>query len=98
MVLASSAFGLLGPYFVGVSIDRYIVTKDQSGLLYMLFGLLCIYGGYFLSSWLQNYWMIGIAQDTVHQMRSELFYQFQKLPISFFDKRRHGELMSQSDK
>ena len=29
MVVASSAFGLLGPYFVGVSIDQYIVTKDQ---------------------------------------------------------------------
>ena len=60
----------------------------------MLFGLLAIYGVYFLSSWLQNYWMIGIAQDTVHQMRSELFRQFQMLPISFFDKRKHGELMS----
>lgn len=94
MVVASSAFGLLGPYFVGVSIDQYIVTKDQSGLLHMLFGLLCIYSGYFLSSWLQNYWMVGIAQDTVHQMRSELFYRLQILPISFFDKRRHGELMS----
>ena len=60
----------------------------------MLFRLLVIYGGYFLSSWLQNYWMIGIAQDTVHRMRSELFCQFQMLPISFFDKRKHGELMS----
>ena len=94
MVVASSAFGLLGPYFVGVSIDQYIVTKDQSGLLNMLFWLLLIYGGYFLSSWLQNYWMIGMAQDTVHRMRSELFCQFQMLPISFFDKRKHGELMS----
>ena len=94
MVVASSAFGLLGPYFVGVSIDQYIVTKDQSGLLNMLFWLLVIYGGYFLSSWLQNYWMIGMAQDTVHRMRSELFCQFQMLPISFFDKRKHGELMS----
>ena len=47
-----------------------------------------------MSSWLQNYWMIGIAQDTVHRMRSELFCQFQMLPISFFDKRKHGELMS----
>ena len=94
MVVASSAFGLLGPYFVGMSIDRYIVTKNQSGLLNMLFWLLLIYGGYFLSSWLQNYWMIGMAQDTVHRMRSELFCQFQMLPISFFDKRKHGELMS----
>ena len=94
MIVISSAFGLLGPYFLGVSIDQYIVTKDYGGLLNVLFGLLVIYGIYFLSSWLQNYWMIDIAQDTVHRMRSELFWQFQMMSISFFDKRKHGELMS----
>lgn len=94
MVVVTSALGLLGPYLVGVSIDQYIVTKENAGLFKMLFGLLVIYGVYFLSTWLQNYWMIGIAQDTVHRMRSELFWQLQKLPIAFFDKRKHGELMS----
>ena len=94
MVVVSSALGLLGPYLVGVSIDQYIVTKDNNGLLNVLFGLLVIYLLYFLSTWLQNYWMIGIAQDTVYRMRSELFRQFQMLPIPFFDKRKHGELMS----
>ncbi len=94
MVVASSAFGLIGPYLVGVSIDQYIVTKDNHGLLDMLLGLLVVYLLYCLSSWLQNYWMIGIAQDTVYRMRSELFRKFQLLPISFFDKRKHGELMS----
>ncbi|MDX1807804.1 MAG: ABC transporter ATP-binding protein, partial [Paenisporosarcina sp.] len=43
---------------------------------------------------LQNYWMIGIAQQTIYRMRTSLFAHFQKLPVSFFDKRQHGELMS----
>lgn len=94
MVIASSVFGLLGPYLIGMSIDQYIVAKKNDGLLNILFGLLVIYVFYFLSSWLQNYWMIGIAQGTVHRMRSELFQQLQKLPISFFDTRKYGELMS----
>jgi len=94
MVIASSMLGLLGPYLVGVAIDEYIVTKDGNGLLLLLCSLLGVYVFYSLSTWLQNYWMIGIAQHTVYRMRSDLFYQFQLLPISFFDKRKHGELMS----
>lgn len=94
LVIASSILGLLGPFLVGKSIDHFIVTKDSSGLLPALFGLLVVYVLYFLSSWLQNYWMIGISQDTVSRMRHELFLQFQQLPIPFFDKRQHGELMS----
>src|SRR5699024_2664415 len=40
------------------------------------------------------FWMIGIAQNTVYDLRKNLFYQFHRLPISYFDKRQHGELMS----
>lgn len=94
MVLVSSILGLLGPFLVGMAIDDYIVTKDSSGLINLLFGLLAVYVFYSLSMWLQNYWMIGIAQDTVYRMRNQLFTKLQQLPIPFFDRRQHGELMS----
>src|SRR5690625_3573568 len=38
--------------------------------------------------------MIGIAQNTVYTLRKQLFEQFHELPITFFDKRQQGELMS----
>lgn len=94
MVLVSSILGLLGPFLVGMAIDDYIVTKDSGGLINLLFGLLAVYVFYSLSMWLQNYWMIGIAQDTVYRMRNQLFTKLQQLPIPFFDRRQHGELMS----
>ena len=94
MVVVSSALGLLGPYLVGVAIDNYIVTKNSEGLLSLLYGLLAVYIFYSLSMWLQNYWMIGIAQDTVYKMRNQLFEKLHQLPIPFFDRRQHGELMS----
>ena len=94
MVIVSSALGLLGPYLVGVAIDNYIVTKNSEGLLSLLYGLLAVYIFYSLSMWLQNYWMIGIAQDTVYKMRNQLFEKLHQLPIPFFDRRQHGELMS----
>ncbi|KAA9031228.1 ABC transporter ATP-binding protein [Niallia endozanthoxylica] len=94
MVILSSGLGLLGPFLLGRAIDDYIVSTNMAGLIIVLFSLLIIYALHSLSLWLQNYWMIGIAQKTVWTMRMELFQHLHKLPISFFDKKKHGELMS----
>ncbi|SEQ44843.1 ATP-binding cassette, subfamily B [Virgibacillus subterraneus] len=94
MVLISSGLSLLGPFMVGMAIDDYIVTQEASGLGMLLIWLVIIYLFHSLSIFLQNYWMVGIAQNTVYSLRSNLFHQFHRLPISYFDKRQHGELMS----
>lgn len=94
MVIISSALSLLGPFLIGVAIDTYIVGENAEGLTKLLIGLIFVFIGQSVSIWLQNYWMIGIAQQTVYRMRNDLFKQFHRLPISFFDKRQHGELMS----
>ncbi|CAG9623715.1 ABC transporter ATP-binding protein [Sutcliffiella rhizosphaerae] len=94
MVVASSALGLLGPFIVGMAIDDYIVGQNASGLINILIGLVFVYIFYSLSMWLQNYWMVGIAQNTVLNMRTQLFEHLHKLPIPYFDKRQHGEMMS----
>ncbi|PPA68914.1 ABC transporter ATP-binding protein [Jeotgalibacillus proteolyticus] len=94
MVLISSAMALLGPFLVGMGIDDFIVTQDTDGLIQLLWILGIIYIIHSLSSWFQAVWMIRIAQNTVFTMRTRLFNHLQKLPIPFFDKRQHGELMS----
>lgn len=94
MVALSSAFALAGPFLTGLAIDDYIASGNENGLLWLLAGLVLVYIGYSLVSFLQNYWMADIAQKTVYELRDDLFRHFHKLPISFFDKRRHGELMS----
>ncbi|MGD6857980.1 ABC transporter ATP-binding protein [Bacillus infantis] len=94
MVILSSVLGLLGPFLLGRGIDQYIVERSNSGFAAVLAGLAVIYIVYSASLWFQNYWMIGIAQNTVFKMRTQLFRHLHKLPIPFFDKRQHGELMS----
>ncbi|WP_368654584.1 ABC transporter ATP-binding protein [Ornithinibacillus sp. 4-3] len=94
MVLISSALSLLGPFMVGMAIDDFIVQQNVNGLGTLLLLLVGVYLMHSVSVFLQNYWMIGIAQNAVYKMRDELFRQFHQLPISFFDKRKHGELMS----
>ncbi|WP_400245446.1 ABC transporter ATP-binding protein [Niallia sp. JL1B1071] len=94
MVALSCALGLLGPYVLGMSIDRFIVNRNLDGFTGMLLLLGCIYFLNSIALFLQSYWMIGISQTTVFQLRANLFHQFHELPISYFDKKQHGELMS----
>lgn len=95
LVFVSSALALLGPYLVGrVLIDQYIIPEQFSGMGVVIAWLVLIYAGHSVSLYLQNFWMVGIAQQVIYRMRTGLFSHFQKLPVSFFDKRQHGELMS----
>src|SRR5699024_1115021 len=82
MVLLSSAMSLAGPFMVGMAIDDFIVSQEASGLGMLLIWLFIIYVFHSLSVFLQNYWMVGIAQNTVYSLRQELFQQFHRLPIA----------------
>lgn len=94
LVLLSSLFTLAGPFILGKIIDLYIVPQSFEGLLTPILILIGTYFGLSLTMYLQNYWMVGIAQQTVYRLRTDLFGKLQRLPISFFDKRQHGEIMS----
>ncbi|PKG25094.1 ABC transporter ATP-binding protein [Niallia nealsonii] len=94
LVAVSCALGLLGPFLLGKAIDAYIVNQQADKFGFMLLVLGIIYLFYSVSLFLQNYWIIGISQTTVYKLRADLFEQLHKLPISFFDKRQQGELMS----
>jgi ATP-binding cassette subfamily B protein len=93
-VVAYTLLGLLGPYLMGVAIDRYVTSRDPSGLartaLFML-------GAYLSSNLLQlagNWVMAGVSQRALSGLRARLFEHIQSLPIAFFDQRPAGELMS----
>ncbi|WP_340004231.1 ABC transporter ATP-binding protein [Paenibacillus sp. FSL K6-0276] len=94
MVVFSSALALLGPYMIGRAVDDYLESTGGRSWVIFLTSLACVYIFYSLTSWLQNIWMIEIAQETVFRMRTELFSHLHRLPISFFNRRQQGEIMS----
>ncbi|WP_142827048.1 ABC transporter ATP-binding protein [Planococcus soli] len=94
LVFVSSALALLGPYLVGFIIDEYIVPQSFDGMGIVVLWLVLVYIGHSVSLYLQNFWMVGIAQQVIFRMRTRLFSHLQRLPVTFFDKRQHGELMS----
>ncbi|MFC4599855.1 ABC transporter ATP-binding protein [Cohnella hongkongensis] len=94
MVLISSGLSLLGPYMIGVAIDRYLEGEGGRPWLLFLAALAAVYALGSVAAWLQNVWMISVAQETVYRMRLDLFRHLHRLPIPFFAKRQRGELMS----
>ncbi|MCE4957212.1 ABC transporter ATP-binding protein [Macrococcoides caseolyticum] len=93
-VIISSLLGLIGPYMIGKIIDNKIIPKKFDGLTQDLCILLIIFILLSVTSYIAAIIMVTIAQDTVYKLRMQLFSHMQKLPIPFFDKRQHGELMS----
>lgn len=79
---------------IGVAIDTYISVFDFSGLFRICMILLVFYIASSLATWLQSYLMLKVGQETVATLRKEIFAKFQRLPLRYFDKTTHGELMS----
>ena len=94
MVAATAGLNLLGPFLLGRAIDRYIVPHDLRGLVHVVIVMLAVYAANSLLTWLQSYIMAYAAQRTVSDIRNDLFAKLQSLPLQFFDRRPHGEVMS----
>ena len=96
MVVISAIAALIGPFIIGKIIDHYVMQKQFDGIVTPILWLIGVYIILSTALFLQSYWMIGIAQQTIYRMRTSLFSHMLRLPISFFDKRQHGELMSRA--
>lgn len=79
---------------IGVAIDKYISVFDFEGLFRLCVTLAVFYLMSSLATWLQGYLMLKVGQETVATLRGEIFEKFQRLPLRYFDKTTHGELMS----
>ncbi|WP_147804019.1 ABC transporter ATP-binding protein [Alkalicoccus halolimnae] len=94
MITLSSLLALAGPLIVGLSIDNFLVDGNMEMIVYVLLALGVVYILHAATVFLQHFWMVSISQKTVYTIRTGLFDHMQKLPIPFFDRRQHGELMS----
>ncbi len=94
LVTLTSALSLVTPWLTRRIIDRYLPAHD----LRMLAVTLAIMGGIYLFNvggmWVQSVWMIHITQRTIRTIRRDLFNRLQTLPLRYFDRHPHGELMS----
>ena len=90
-VVLGSVLTVAGPYLIGVAVDS-IETGDMRLLYVMIFALAAAYIGDGLLTLLQGWMMAGLSQQVVKSLRGSLFEKLQKLPLSYFDARPHGEI------
>jgi ATP-binding cassette subfamily B protein len=93
-ILVNSSLNLLGPFLIGHTIDKYVVTKQYHGVLVFSGILLAIYLMVLLTSYLQTKLMGGIGQRLLFTLRNAIFNKLQQLPIAFFNQNKAGDLIS----
>ena len=99
-ILVSSLTSLVSSLFIKTLIDDYIVPLTQmdnpayASLAQTLFklGLILFFGT--ICSYTYNRLMIHISQGTMLRLRKSIFEKMQRLPVSYFDQRSHGDIMS----
>ena len=99
-VFVASLISLVSSLFTKTLIDDYIVPLTQADnpqylsleqtlfklALILLLGTVCSYA--------YNRLMIHISQGTMLHLRKTIFEKMQRLPVSYFDQRSHGDIMS----
>ena len=104
-IVVTSVTTLTSTLFTRTLIDDYIVPLTEQTLpqqggagggslgsalfklgLILLLGVVC--------SYLYNRLMINVSQGTQLKLRKQLFERMERLPISYFDQRQHGDIMS----
>lgn len=94
MVILYTLLGLLGPYLMGLAIDKFISGKDIVGLGRLALLMLLVYLFYNLFQAGANWLMARVSQQALKNLRRDLFTHLQSLSIGFFDTHSPGELMS----
>jgi ATP-binding cassette subfamily B multidrug efflux pump len=93
-VVIYTLLGLVGPFLMGVAIDRFIIPKQLAGLALISLLMLVTYALNNLFQAIAGWLMASVSQRALKAMRGDLFAHLQRLPISFFDRQPAGELMS----
>ncbi|QUH25770.1 ABC transporter ATP-binding protein [Serpentinicella alkaliphila] len=97
LVVLSTLLGLAGPYLIGLAIDSIKLGQASINFTRLRNLIFLMTATYLLSTfltWLQMYIMIDISQKTIRNIRRDIFEKLQSLPLSFFELKTHGELMS----
>ena len=94
LLFIGSGSALATSYFLKPLINDYILPGDFGGLAMALSLLTAIMLAGSLAAYVQGRLTIRVAQGAAHAIRRDLFAAMQSLPLSYFDRHNHGELMS----
>jgi len=102
--IGSTIFNIAGPKILGKATTELfhgVISKVSGGsgidfdkIAKILIGLMCLYVCSALFSFIQGYIMTGVSQKLTYRMRKEISEKIDRLPMGYFDKMTHGEILS----
>ncbi len=105
ITIGVTAMEIVAPYLFSVGIDSYIlpgfaqkITRSAAltGLLWIAGAYLgSVFGGFALQ-YVQVRIMQWVGQQTMYDLRKEIFAHMQRLPMSFFDRSPVGRLVTRA--
>lgn len=104
-VMLSTFFAILGPKVMGNTITEVFegayakLTGTGEGIDFVKVGqMLLLLGGLYVFSslftFIQQYLMASVAQNTVYDLRAAIFRKLEKLPLNYYDGHSHGDTLS----
>ena len=100
MVIISSLATISISLFMRFLIDDYVMpllkmdVPDYSNLLAMLIKMAIFLAVGVFSSFMYSRLMVYISEETMGNMRKLMFEKMEALPVSYFDSKSHGDIMS----
>ncbi|HOA20044.1 MAG TPA: ABC transporter ATP-binding protein [Sedimentibacter sp.] len=92
IVGSSAEIGING--MISPVIDALIGDNDSGLFVKYLLIMVALVVISSIFQYIGNLSMAKLAQKTVYKIREDMFSHMEKLPVSYFDKHSHGELMS----
>ncbi|MDO4460448.1 MAG: ABC transporter ATP-binding protein [Clostridia bacterium] len=93
-ILISSLASIASSYLIKPLINDYIAVGDLGGCARLLVKMGAIYLAGVMASYAYSRIMMQVSANTLEKIRVDLFDHMEDLPISYFDKNTHGEIMS----
>ena len=94
LLVITNGLGLLFPLVIRTLLNTILVRHNGPLLNLVVVVLLGVFLVQSLLEALQGYLITSIGERLSFDLRTKLFRHLQRLPLSFFDHRRTGELMS----
>ena len=104
VAILSTIFSILGPKILGNATQELyvgVIAKIQGTgsinfdvISHILFTLVMLYVVAAIFSYIESWIMAKISKNITYQLRDQMSKKIKKLPMSYFDKKTHGETLS----
>ena len=94
LMIGTTLSRLVGPILLQIGIDDYITPGKLDGLRLIAGFLVLSLFGEFVFSYFEEYRLLMIGQNVMHDLRKNLFSHLQRLDVQYFDKNPVGRLMT----